>query len=40
MDNKGSGKSKMQDFELLNKLGQGSFGIVYKIKKKGIIQCN
>ena len=27
--------SKLLDYEILNKLGQGSFGIVYKVKRKG-----
>jgi len=26
--------SKLKDFEILAKLGQGSFGIVYKVKRK------
>ena len=27
-------KSKESDFEKIQKLGQGSFGIVYKVKRK------
>jgi len=27
-------KSKLRDFDKICKLGQGSFGIVYKIKRK------
>jgi serine/threonine protein kinase len=36
MDNKRASneRSKLQDFEILTKLGQGSFGIVYKVKRK------
>ena len=26
--------SKLDNFEKLNKLGQGSFGVVYKVKRK------
>ena len=29
--------SKLQDYEILSKLGQGSFGIVYKVKRKSKI---
>jgi len=28
------GASKLQEYELGQKLGQGSFGIVYKVKRK------
>ena len=35
MDQKRNVKSKLTDFEILNKLGMGSFGIVYKVKRKG-----
>ena len=34
MDKKAGGNSKLQDYEILTKLGQGSFGIVYKVKRK------
>lgn len=27
-------KSKLEDFEIIGKLGQGSFGVVYKVKRK------
>ncbi len=27
--------SKLSDYEIMSKLGQGSFGIVYKVKRKG-----
>jgi serine/threonine protein kinase len=27
-------KSKLEDFEITGKLGQGSFGVVYKVKRK------
>jgi serine/threonine protein kinase len=30
----GSERSKTSDFEIQTKLGQGSFGIVYKVKRK------
>lgn len=33
-NNKG-GNSKLSDYEIMSKLGQGSFGIVYKVKRKG-----
>lgn len=36
MDKKASERSKISDFEIMNKLGQGSFGVVYKVKRK----CN
>lgn len=27
-------ESKLNEFEILNKLGEGSFGTVYKVKRK------
>ena len=27
-------KSKLEDFEIIGKLGQSSFGVVYKVKRK------
>jgi len=27
-------ESKLNEFEILNKLGEGSFGLVYKVKRK------
>ena len=27
--------SKLADFEMQSKLGQGSFGVVYRVKRKG-----
>lgn len=42
MDKKGVGGSnpaaqnsgKLSDYEIMTKLGQGSFGVVYKVKRK------
>lgn len=30
-----SKKSSVKDFEMMGKLGQGSFGSVYKVRRKG-----
>ena len=27
--------SRLEDFEIINKLGEGSFGVAYKVRKKG-----
>jgi len=27
-------KSKLEDFEIISKIGSGSFGVVYKVKRK------
>ena len=35
MDRKAISGSKLNDYEISTKLGQGSFGIVYKVKRKG-----
>jgi serine/threonine protein kinase len=34
MDKRPGGNSKLTDYEILTKLGQGSFGIVYRVKRK------
>jgi serine/threonine protein kinase len=34
MDKRPGGNSKLTDYEIMTKLGQGSFGIVYKVKRK------
>ena len=44
MDKKPSGVgglSKLNDYDIQTKLGQGSFGIVYKIKRKSryLLKC-
>ena len=34
MDKRLVSGSKLSDFEMQNKLGQGSFGVVYRVKRK------